>query len=296
MRPVAGILTLLIAASVMLSGCANLGVTTGGGAEMAQTPITEHPSGNNHPGRFVWHDLITHDLSTAGRFYQELFGWEVEYHDRYAIVRNGNKLIAGILQIEPPEGKARDGVWIPTVSVEDVDATVDRVKANGGTVLKGPLDMVERGRAAMIRDTQGAELVLLKAKNGDPAEAEAGIGDWLWDEIWTRDPEKTGTFYQSVLGYEERVFGERYRVFVSDDEWRSGVRHIGDENQHQLWVPVVRVADPVATIQRVETLGGVVWISPDEAPSRGDTALIADTTGALLLIQRWPPQAQAGGQ
>jgi predicted enzyme related to lactoylglutathione lyase len=64
---------------------------------------------------------------------------------------------------------------------------------------------------------------------------------------------------------------------------------VQDKKEHMLWVPVVRVADPEATAERVAGLGGVVWIAPDEAPSNGDTALIGDTTGALLLIQRWPP-------
>ena len=78
-------------------------------------------------------------------------------------------------------------------------------------------------------------------------------------------------------------------------EWRAGVRHLQDSKERMAWVPVVRVADPEATTQRVSELGGVVWIAPDEAPSKGDTALIGDATGALLLIQRWPPQSSTGG-
>jgi len=73
------------------------------------------------------------------------------------------------------------------------------------------------------------------------------------------------------------------------------MRHVRGDDEHMLWVPVVRVADPEATVQRVKELGGVVWIAPGEGPSDGDNALIADTTGALLLIQRWPPQASEGG-
>jgi len=38
----------------------------------------------------------------------------------------------------------------------------------------------------------------------------------------------------------------------------------------------------------------VVWITPDEAPNKGETALIGDPTGALLLIQRWPTRATKG--
>jgi predicted enzyme related to lactoylglutathione lyase len=145
--------------------------------------------------------------------------------------------------------------------------------------------------AVLISDPQRADLVLLSAKGGDPADAEAAIGDWLWDEIWTDDPDNIGEFYKSVLGYDEIALGDGYDVFIYKGEWRAGIRVVQDAKEHMLWVPVVRVADPEATAQRVSELGGVVWVAPDEAPSNGDTALIGDTTGAVLLIQRWPPQA-----
>jgi len=280
----------LITAAVFLNGCANIGKLSEGGVEMAQVPITENPSGKTYPGKFIWHDLLTPDPLSAGKFYEELFGWQIDYQEKYAVVRNGGKLIAGILQVEPADSRARDGVWLPSVSVADVDAAASRVTANGGKILKGPLDMEQRGRAVLISDPQRADLVLLSAKGGDPADAEAAIGDWLWDEIWTNDPDNIEEFYKSVLGYDEMAWGDGYDVFLYKGEWRAGIRTVQDTKEHMLWVPVVRVADPVATAQRVSELGGVVWVAPDEAPSNGDTALIGDTTGALLLIQRWPPQ------
>jgi len=285
----------LIIAAVFLSGCSNFGKLSAGGVEMAQTPITENPSGKTYPGKFIWHDLLTPDSLSAGKFYEKLFGWQIDYQGQYAVVRNGDKLIAGILQVEPSGGRTREGVWIPSVSVADVDATASLAKANGGKVLNGPVDMGQRGRAALISDPQRADLVLLSAKGGDPADAEAAIGDWLWDEIWTDDPDNTEDFYASVLGYDEIALGNEYDVFKYKGKWRAGIRHLRDDDEHMLWVPVVRVADPEAIAQRVRELGGVVWVAPDEAPSKGDTALIGDTTGALLLIQRWPPQASKGG-
>ncbi len=280
----------LIAVAVFLGGCASSGKLSEGGAEMAQVPITENPTGRTWPGRFVWHDLLTPDPRSAGKFYEELFGWQIDYQGEYAVVRHGGKLIAGILQVEPAAGGTPDGVWLPTVSVADVDAAASRVTANGGMVLKGPLDMKQRGRVVLISDPQRADLVLLNAKGGDPAEAEATIGGWLWDELWTDDPENIEAFYQAVLGYDEMAWGDDYDVFLYQGEWRAGVRHVRDAKEHMLWVPVVRVADPVASAERVGELGGVVWVAPDEAPSNGDIALIGDPTGALLLIQRWPPQ------
>jgi predicted enzyme related to lactoylglutathione lyase len=210
------------------------------------------------------------------------------------VVRNGDKLIAGILQVEPEEGREREAVWIPSVSVADVDAAAELVRANGGKILKGPADMNLRGRAVLISDPQRADMVLLRAKGGDPADTEPVIGDWLWNEIWTDDPEIIEAFYATVLDYDEVAPGDDYDVFIHQGKWRAGMRHLQDKNDHMLWVPVVRVADPEVTARRVEELGGVVWVTPDEAPSKGNTALIGDTTGALLLIQRWPPLASEG--
>jgi predicted enzyme related to lactoylglutathione lyase len=286
----------LMTAAVFLGGCANIGKLSEGGAEMAQVPITETPSGKTYPGKFIWHDLLTPDPQSAGKFYEELFGWQIDYQGHYAVVRHGGKRIAGILQVESEDDRTRQGVWIPTVSVADVDSTADLVRANGGKILKGPIDMGQRGRAVLISDPQRADLVLLSAKGGDPVDDEAAIGDWLWDEIWTNDPDKASAFYQSVLGYDEMALGDKYDVFIHQGKWRAGIRHVGDEKEYMLWMPVVRVADPEAIAQRVNELGGVVWVAPDEAPSDGNTALIGDATGALLLIQRWPPQAARGGQ
>jgi len=284
----------LIVTSVVLGGCANYAKLSGAGSEMAQTPVTENPSGETFPGKFIWHDLVTPDALSAGKFYEQLFGWQIDYEEQYAVVRNGNKLIAGILQVEPADGQERDAVWIPSVSVADIDAAAELVTANGGLILKGPADMEKRGRAVLISDPQRADMVLLNAKGGDPVDAEPAIGDWLWNEIWTDDPEVSEAFYATVLGYDQMVPGDDYDVFVYQGKWRAGMRHLQDKNDHMLWVPVVRVADPEATARRVEELGGVVWITPDEAPSKGNTALIGDTTGALLLIQRWPPLASTG--
>ena len=286
---------ILITASFFLSGCANVGKLSEGNIDMAQTPITENPSGRTYQGKVIWHDLVTPDPEAAAAFYEKLFGWQIEYKGHYTVVRNGGKLIAGILKVEPPDGKARDGVWLPSVSVADVDTAVSMVEGNGGKILKGPVDMDQRGRAVLISDPHQANLVLLNAKGGDPVDGKAAIGDWLWDEVWTTEPDNTEAFYSAVLGYDELVSGGKYAVFTHKGKWRAGMRHIEKNKEQMLWVPVVRVSDPEVTTQQVRELGGVVWVSPDKAPGIGDTALISDPTGALLLIQRWPSQAHKGG-
>ena len=294
MKPLMHFVCVLMTAAFFFSGCASFSSLSEGGAEMALTPITDNPSGKIYPGKFVWHDLLTPDPVSAGKFYEKLFGWQIDYQGQYAVVRNGDKLIAGILKMEQPDDISRYGVWLPSVSVADVDSAVSLVEANGGKILKGPYDMYPRGRAVLISDPQKADLVLLSAKGGDPADVEAEIGDWLWDEIWTHDVETIEKFYRSVLGYDEMFSIDKYHVFMHKGKFRAGIRQVPDSSENMLWVPVVRVADPEATARRVPELGGVVLIAPDEAPRKGETALISDSTGALLLIQRWPAQASKG--
>ena len=84
----------LITAAVFLGGCANIGKRSEGGAEMAQVPVTETPSGKTYPGKFIWHDLLTPDPLAAGKFYAELFGWKIDYQEHYTVVRNVDTLIA----------------------------------------------------------------------------------------------------------------------------------------------------------------------------------------------------------
>jgi len=263
---------------------------------MAETPIIEQPSGEVYPGKFIWHDLLTHEPKKAGQFYQDLFGWTIEYQPHYALIRNGGKLIAGIVTTGVVKADATDetvkgGLWLPTVSVADIDATASAVTANGGKILNGPIDMGQRGHALLIRDPQQSDLVVLSAKGGDPVDADPAIGDWLWDELWSKNPESLEPFYAAVFGYDQVLSSDDYSVFLHDDEWRAGIRHVKDNTRHLLWVPVVRVADTAATTKRASELGGTVQVEAGEVPGNPDIALIADTVGTLLLVQRWPTQA-----
>jgi len=78
------------------------------------------------PGRFVWRDLMTKDVSVAERFYGELFGWRFEKTKRgdrpYVIARSGNVPVAGIVDVSnlPDAGPQ----WLCFMAVADVDKTV----------------------------------------------------------------------------------------------------------------------------------------------------------------------------
>jgi len=282
----AGILLLV---SLFIGGCSALKEGGGKGEKFSLPQITEQATGEYHPGKFVWHDLLTTDEVAAQSFYGELFGWSFRDTGGYIQIYNGDELIGGILGIRPEPGKARQvpGQWLAFLSVEDVDNAAETVKANGGKIINGPMPLGERGRGVLISDPAGAHLLLLRANGGDPVDREPGIGDWLWNEVWTLDPDPLVSFYTEVGQYEDTLQGDDYVVLIDEGRWRAGIRTIQQKAYAGRWVPVVRVKDPAALLDKVRQLGGTVLLEPGEGDASGDTALITDNAGAMLILQRW---------
>ena len=61
-------------------------------------------------------------------------------------------------------------IWLGYLHVEDVDATVAAIKADGGQVTMPPWDQAGVGRLAMVTDPQGAPFYLMNPlpPEGDP--------------------------------------------------------------------------------------------------------------------------------
>jgi predicted enzyme related to lactoylglutathione lyase len=256
------------AALLALSGCA---------ASVSVPPLTSVPTGSYRPGAFVWFDLLAHDRAAVERFYGELFGWEFddggEADPDYVSVIHRGRPIAGI-------------------------ALIDRLEDD---ILREPRDLDARGRIAVIQDTEGALLGLVRATGGDPEEMRPEPGEWLWTELWTHDADLAGRFYAEVIGYERGTVDEPglpsdYEVFRIDGEPQAGLIILPEQRIRAHWLPYVRVEDPGPIAARVEELGGRVLIAPSPDIRNGTVALIADPGGAPLVIQQWPIPGMEGGQ
>lgn len=114
----------------------------------------------NEPGAIGWNELSTRDPEGAKTFYAAIFGWEandlpMEDGSTYTEWRVGGEPVGGMLDMRgrmPEEIPPHWGVYFGT---EDTDATVEKVKAGGGELLFGPMD-IEPGRFATVRDPFGA--------------------------------------------------------------------------------------------------------------------------------------------
>lgn len=137
-------------------------------------PEGEAPGGPDGPvpGWFSWHELASDDWREARRFYQELFGWEDAGEEDMGPDFGIYYMFAD--RPDTPEGFAvggmfdrRDSVpmasWILYVNVAELDAAVEAVKANGGQVVNGPMEVPGGDRVAQCVDPQGAVFALHSA-------------------------------------------------------------------------------------------------------------------------------------
>jgi uncharacterized protein len=117
-------------------------------------------------GAFSWNELMTTDPKAAASFYGQLFGWKTSEMDMgpggvYHLQNVGDKSVAGIMAI-PPDAKGMPPMWGAYVTVDDVDATLERVTQLGGKVCMPPMDVPGVGRMAGFLDPQGAMLSVIK--------------------------------------------------------------------------------------------------------------------------------------
>ncbi|MGA7303371.1 MAG: VOC family protein [Rhodothermales bacterium] len=112
-----------------------------------------------------WFEIPVTDLDRAKVFYQRILGIELDVHDF------GGLKMAWFPMAQDAPGAAGTLVlhesYVPShagslvyFSVEDIDATLERVKAGGGKVLNGKTGIGEYGFVAHFEDSEGNRVAL----------------------------------------------------------------------------------------------------------------------------------------
>lgn len=277
----------ILLTSLWFTGCTNMAEPPQKSEPLPLPSITSTMTGERHQGKMVWHDLLTDDVKAARKFYADVFGWTFKTNRAYTQIFNQKELIGGMMEITSAADQKTKAVWLPTMSVMNVDKSIQYLESKKGKVLKGPINMKERGRGALVSDPQGAQFVLLHAKNGDPKDVIPQVGDWLWNELWTSTPKQSYLFYRHIGGYDSYETREGYRILKQKGKWRAGLRDVSKEDLKARWVPTIRVANLAETLTKVKASDGEILVGPDKDLVNGNVALIADNTGALMIIQYW---------
>ena len=127
------------------------------------------PEGAPEVGEASWLELMTTDAPAALKFYSELFGWQPsETMDmgpmgKYHMFNRPHGMIGGMMN-KPPEMAHVPPNWQIYFRVPDINAAVERIKANGGQILNGPMDVPGGDRIVNAMDPQGAAFGLHQTK------------------------------------------------------------------------------------------------------------------------------------
>jgi predicted enzyme related to lactoylglutathione lyase len=120
-------------------------------------------------GTFMWNELMTTDVEKAKAFYAKTIGWNIEAmpmpNGTYWIAKVDGKPVAGLMAMMPDVPAGTPPHWFSYLEVDNVDARVKAVTANGGKVMRPPFDIPDVGRIAIIADATGAAMGLMTPKH-----------------------------------------------------------------------------------------------------------------------------------
>ena len=248
------------------------------------------------PGSPSWADLLSHDGQAAKDFYTALFGWEFQDHPAgpdmtYTMYTHNGQAACASAEAGPGQENLPPH-WSVYVTVDDLEAAVERAKAAGGTVVFDPMDVLDVGRMAIIQDREGAFLRLWYPLKHAGAEVMHEPGALTWFELATTNPESAADFYQQVLGVEikqdENVQEFPYWLMWLGEQMVGGIIQIGED-----WGPVppnwgvyFGVNDVDATAAQAQELGGGAIIEPRDLMDFARFSVLRDAEGAVFTVIR----------
>lgn len=156
-----------------------------GGLRYGATPAAEAGG----PGRVGWHELLAGEGKAAFGFYSALFGWqkaraEEPLVDSYQLFASGGRTLGGMFT---KFAATPVPFWLYYFEVVDLDAAIEQVKAGGGRIAQGPLELWGGSWIARCIDPQGA-MFALQGRRANAAIDRSGEGEsdaaLAWSTSW----------------------------------------------------------------------------------------------------------------
>lgn len=257
----------------------------------------------NPVASFIWYELMTTDPDGAAAFYGAVVGWKIGGKapapggiDYRHILRSDGGSNGGVLALDQAmlDGGARPS-WLGYLYVEDVDAAIAAIEADGGKVMLPPFDL-DVGRIAMVADPQGVVFyIMTPIPPQGVAEATSDVYDRSavqhvsWNELYAPDLEAAKTFYAKHFHFE---FNDSMPMGPMGDYCfidHAG-QQIGAVMQKRaafpvgLWNFYIRVDDIDAAAAKVGELGGQVANGPMEVPGGEWIINGLDPQGAMFSL------------
>jgi predicted enzyme related to lactoylglutathione lyase len=132
-------------------------------SEMAGWPMPQH-------GAFCWTEIASNDADKCMAFYSAIFGWQFKSGDAAPgmdyreFTTGGDAPAGGLYQIDPAwfGDNPAPPHFMTYVAVDDVDENAKLAVDLGATIIRGPMDIPNVGRMAIIQDPTGAMIATFR--------------------------------------------------------------------------------------------------------------------------------------
>ncbi|NLE82461.1 MAG: VOC family protein [Rhodococcus sp.] len=244
----------------------------------------------NQPlGTPTWIDLGIPDLDKAMSFYGGVFGWEFdvggEEMGRYTMCRLRGKAVAAMMP--NPDPTATEFWWNVYLASDDLDATVARARDAGGEVLVDPMDVMNQGRMAILKDPSGGQFGVWQGRDHVGCQLVNEPGALLRNDLVTPNPGPARDFYASVFdftldGNDDLDAGVDFTFLRRPDGHEIGGIMGVPEAPASSWGTLFQVENADAAVAAAREHGGTA--SDAEDMQYGRMAQVTDPFGAQFTV------------
>ena len=247
-------------------------------------------------GSPCWVSLMAHDLGTARDYYGALLGWEFTSASSrlgpYVRAARGGEPVAWIAAVPP--GMSSPVEWTTYFAADSTDEIAQRIRACGGTVAVGPLQVGGAGRLAIASDPYGAVFGIregLQYRPADQSGRRTGVPTRY--ELVTPESSRAAAFYGSVFGRTVEWTGSSApggadAVLRGADRVIAAIRRAaGPLADPPRWHTSFAVADADEAAERAVKLGGQLLAAPQDT-AYGRVVRLGDREGGRFsVVEPW---------
>lgn len=114
----------------------------------------------NEPGTLIWNECFTEHVESAAKFYDAILGTthitaDMGGREPYTTLNVDDQAVGGYMRRNPEQHPDVPNCWLVYFASPDIDDTVAKINAGGGSVLNGPFP-TPIGPMLIAADPQGA--------------------------------------------------------------------------------------------------------------------------------------------
>ena len=252
-------------------------------------------------GRFIWHELITTDKTSAAGFYSNVARLKTQAapsDSTYTMFVASGQPIGGLLDVAVMGGPPN---WLSFITTTHVDDTARQAESLGAKILRGPMDLPNGSRAGILQDPQGAVFAIWSSKNPYQLPATVPLGGMSWHELATTDSAAAFSFYQQLFGWHETSSMDMgpqgvYRMFGpagANDPFGGMYTKAPGSPGGPNWLPYIKVADARPATATAKKNGAQILNGPMQVPGGGWISMGIDPQGAMFAVHSIAPAAPA---